>query len=231
MQYRKSEIFNLITSNESVTKMLKIIPVKYAESTLPESMVFCNGDKNKLFPIVFLVYLIITGKKKILVDAGCETMPGFDMKEFIGPVRALKCAGIQASEITDVIITHAHHDHIECVKYFENAVLHIQKEEYLNGKKYIPDDAHINVFKHECKITDDVKAIKIGGHSVGSCVVEVDKDNFVYVIAGDECYSRKCIENHIVTGCSYCLEKSAAFLEKYDKKKYKILCCHEEGGI
>lgn len=220
-----------ITSNESVTNMIKIIPVKYAESTLPESMVFCNGDKNKLFPIVFLVYLIITDKKTILVDAGCETMPGFVMKKFIGPINALGRVGIQTSEITDVIITHAHHDHIECVKYFENAVLHIQKEEYLNGKKYIPDDALINVFENECKITDDVKVIKIGGHSVGSCVVEVDKDEFIYVIAGDECYSRKCIENHIVTGSSYCIEKSTAFLEKYDKEKYKILCCHEDGEI
>ena len=77
---------------------------------------------------VVQVYLIQTEGRAILVDAGCETMPDFDMKNFIGPVKALSNMGIRPEEITDLILTHAHHDHIECTKYFTKAAVYIQKE-------------------------------------------------------------------------------------------------------
>lgn len=117
---------------------MQIIPIEYGKSVLSENMIFINGNENKFRDIVFKVYLIKTDEKLILVDAGCETMPGFDMREFVGTVKAIKNIGVSPEEITDVIITHSHHDHIECVKCFENAVIHIQKDEYEIGKKYIP---------------------------------------------------------------------------------------------
>ena len=125
---------------------MKITTLDYAKSTLPESMIFPFGSKNKSRDIAFKVFLIKENEKLILVDAGCETMPGFDMVNFIGPVTALKSIGISPKEITDVIITHAHHDHIECVKYFENAVIHIQKDEFEYGKIYIPSNFNLNLF-------------------------------------------------------------------------------------
>ena len=104
--------------------MIEIIPINYGKSVLPESMIFENGAENKLHPIIFRIYLLKTENRLILVDAGCETMPDFDMRDFIGPINALKNIGITPDEITDVIITHAHHDHIECAKYFKNAVIY-----------------------------------------------------------------------------------------------------------
>ena len=49
-------------------------------------------------------------------------------------------------EITDVIITHAHHDHIEAVKHFEKAILHISSEELEAARKYIPKNMNLCVF-------------------------------------------------------------------------------------
>lgn len=57
-------------------------------------------------------------------------MPGFEMQNFKSPVLALEEKGVQAKDITDVILTHAHHDHIEAVRYFENALIHIEREAY-----------------------------------------------------------------------------------------------------
>lgn len=169
---------------------MKIIPIKYGKSVLSESMIFIKGDKNRFREIVFMVYLIKTDEKLILVDAGCETMPGFDMREFVGTVKAIKNIGVSPEEITDVIITHSHHDHIECVKYFKNAVVHIQKDEYESGIGYISEGFNVNVFVNEFSVCENVKVLKIGGHSKGSCVVEIMKDDIIYVIAGDECYGR-----------------------------------------
>ena len=208
-------------------KDLSLYCLKYAESVLPESMVFSGGNSDKNLPISFAVYLIKTEDRYILVDAGCDTMPGFDMKRFYSPAFVLREADISPDQITDLVITHAHHDHIEDIKHFGNAVVHITKEEYISGKKYIREDMKINIIDDEYDIADGVKIIKIGGHSVGSAVVEIKNKNITYVIAGDECYSDKCIEFKIPTGTSQNAEKSKYFIEKYSDKKYKVLTMHD----
>ncbi len=204
----------------------EIIQVEYGNSVLSESMIFQNGAKDKFRPIVFMIYLIKTEEKLILVDAGCETMPGFVMENFIGPVKALENMGISAKNITDVIITHAHHDHIECVKYFKNATIYIQKDEYEIGRNYFTDDLKTKLFDDEIQICENVKAVKIGGHSKGSCIVEITTKNGKSIIAGDECYLRECLDKKIPTGCSHCIEKSREFIEKY--REYNVLLCHDK---
>ena len=204
---------------------IEIIPVKYGESALPESMVFQGGSSDKLCSIDFFIYLLKAREKVILIDAGCETMPGFIMKKFIGSIKALEEIGIFPDAVTDVILTHSHHDHIECVKYFKNSVIHIQKDEFEFGKQYIPDGFDVNTFDEEYIVCDGVKIVKIGGHSKGSCVVELNK-NIVFI--GDECYIRDCITRKIPTGATVCLEKSKELVEKYSNSKYTLLFSHSE---
>ena len=79
--------------------MIDIIPIDYGKSFLPESWIFQNGAENKLRPIIFRMYLLKTENRLILVDAGCETMPGFVMTDFIGTVKALENIGVKADEI------------------------------------------------------------------------------------------------------------------------------------
>ena len=207
---------------------LEIIPIEYGKSVLPESMIFQGGAEDKFRPIVFMIYLIKTEKQLILVDAGCETMPGFDMRDFIGPVKALEKIDIKPDDITDVIITHSHHDHIECVSRFKNAVIYIQRDEYESGKGYLAEGMNIKLFDDEIQVSDSVKAVKIGGHSKGSCIVEVTDDKKTYIISGDECYLRECLDKKIPTGTSYCPEKSRKFIEKYSSGEYTVLLCHDK---
>ncbi len=206
----------------------EIIPVEYGNSVLGEDQIFEGGSKEKVRPIVFMVYLIKAENKLILVDAGCETMPGFDMHDFFGTVAALEKCGVKAAEITDVIITHAHHDHIECVKYFDNARIYIQSKEYESGKRFFAPNMNVVEFDDEISVCEEVKAVKIGGHSEGSCIVEIGCDGDKYIIAGDECYMYECLEKKIPTGCSYCPAKSREFVEKYGDIKERVLLCHEK---
>ena len=208
--------------------MIEIIPINYGKSVLPESWIFQNGAENKVRPIIFVVYLMKTENRLILVDAGCETMPGFEMTDFIGSIKALNNIGISPEVITDLMITHAHHDHIECAKYFKNAVIYIQKDEYEAGKGYLAENSNIRTFEDELLICAGIKAVKIGGHSKGSSVVEITDGQKHYVIAGDECYVRECIEKQIPPGAPYNPEKSRAFLEKYAKGDYTVLLCHDQ---
>ena len=208
--------------------MTEIIPINYGKSVLPENMIFQNGAEDKVRPIVFMVYLIKTENRLILADAGCETMPGFVMTDFIGPVKALNNIGILPEEITDLIITHAHHDHIECAKHFKNAVIYIQKDEYEAGKGYLSENLDIRTFDEETLICDGIKSVKIGGHSKGSSIVEITDSDKKYIIAGDECYVRECLTKQIPTGVAYDLQKSLAFIQKYGRGEYTVLLCHDE---
>ena len=198
---------------------MEILPVIYGESVLPENMVFLNGRKGVVRDIVFKVYLVKTLNRKILIDAGCETMPGFVMKNFIGTVKALEQIGVSPKEITDVVITHAHHDHIECVKYFDKAVIHIESNEFENGKKYIPDGFQVNIFHNYFLVCKNIKIIKIGGHTVGSCIVELKEKSKTYIVGGDECYLKECLTKKIPTGNSYNKEKSKIFIQEYRKEE------------
>ena len=97
-------------------------------------------------------------------------MPDFDMHNFVPPVTALKEFGVSADDVTDIIISHAHHDHIEAVRDFKYARIHIQKDEYKSGKGYIPDGAKLNLFDRSTVVGGCVEVIKVGGHSFGSCI-------------------------------------------------------------
>lgn len=210
-----------------MNKYPEIIPLKYGESVLPENMIFPQGNSAKLYPIIFQIYLVKTESHLILVDAGCETLPGFHMKNFIGSRNALLKAGISAEDITDVIITHSHHDHIECVKYFHHAKIYIQKDEYELGKNYFLPNQNIFLFETHTTITDCIDVCLIGGHSKGSCIVQIDTTPNPTIIVGDECYLRKNIEKKIPTGSSVCPQKSLNFIQRYSSSPYKILLSHD----
>ena len=206
---------------------LSIFCIKYAESTLPESMVFLGGNKNKSLPISFAVYLIKSGDRNILVDAGCYTMPGFKMRKFYSSAFVLRTVDVSADEITDVIITHSHQDHIEAVKYFKNAVIHITKKKYEDGRAFIPDNFKVNLFENEYTISPIIKILECGGHFKGSSIVEIQTDDLIHIFAGDECYTNANIEKGICTGTCYNKDNAIRFIEKYSNKKYSVHTCHD----
>ena len=77
-------------------------------------------------------------------------------------------------------------------------------------------------------VCENIKVIKIGGHSKGSCIVEITNDDKIYVIAGDECYLRECLTKKIPIGSSYNQKVSKDFVEKYSDNRYIVLMCHDK---
>lgn len=202
---------------------MNIVALKYGESVFGENYIFKGGNKDKCLPISFTIYLIQTENKNILVDVGCDDGAGFKMSIFKKPIDILAEYGLSANDITDVILTHSHHDHIESIGYYKNAVIHIQKEEYSAAKRFIPNEFNIHLFDDDYSLTDEIIIKKIGGHSVGSSIVLADN----YVFCGDECYYKKCLTDRICTGASCNEEASRKFIEEFSKSKYTPLLFHD----
>ncbi len=90
------------------------------------------------------------------------------------------------------------------------------------------ENLNIRTFDEEMQICDGIKAVKIGGHSKGSSIVEITDSGKKHIIAGDECYMRDCLAKQIPTGMAYDREKSLAFIQKYGRGAYTVFLCHEE---
>lgn len=209
--------------------MIKTVScITYGYSTMRESWVFEGGSNEKRIPIMFAFYLLETENKKILVDAGCDTMSeNFPMTDFIGPVAALQKQGTQPEEITDILLTHAHHDHAHGICHFPNATVHVEERELEKAGKYFSESTKVHVFRDEYSM-DGITVRRIGGHSAGSCVAEFTLDGKNCVICGDECYSMYNIVHKIPTAKSVCPEASQAFIDKYANGDYVCLLCHDK---
>lgn len=206
---------------------MELYAIKYAETTLPENCIFLGGDSSKLLPISFSIFLIKTDNRLILVDVGCDDMPGWDMRNFVRPSDVLKNMGIDTSDITDVVLTHSHYDHCAAIGHYNSARIYVNSAEYTQDlRQRIPKDAEVFVCDEETEIAEGVVLRCIGGHSEGSSVVELSVGDKIHVLCGDECYSPLCIENKTPTASSCNPHKSQMFIEKYSNPKYIVHICH-----
>ncbi len=209
----------------------ELTAIKYATSQLPEKMAFAGGREDVAHSIVFVIYCIRAGEKLILVDPGCDTLPGFEMQDFVLPVDALHKNGIAPETVTDIIITHAHYDHIDAVRHFPGSTVHIQKEEYAAGRQYIPDSCPVNVFEESTLVAPGIRVQRSGGHTAGSSIVLLTDKDTTWVLCGDECYLSSNLSRQIPIGTSKNPEASRAFLEEYAKAQYRVLICHDPENL
>lgn len=94
-----------------------------------------NGESFE-FPLSLVV---IKGEGRIImIDSGVDPTDPVSL-EFLRsrnfslckpPAYALEKIGLKPEDITDIIVTHAHWDHIGAINCFPNAQVYIQKEEY-----------------------------------------------------------------------------------------------------
>ena len=97
-----------------------------------------GGPENDSLDIDFMLWLIKGDNgRNVLVDAGFQRdMKDFDdAKEFAitnyrRPDSALHVLGLKAADITDIILSHPHWDHIDGISLFPNAHIWIQKEDF-----------------------------------------------------------------------------------------------------
>lgn len=202
----------------------KILAVVYGHSRLPESMVFPGGQEDVSYPICLAFYAVVTEAKVILVDAGCDTLPGLPLYGLVSPAAALKQQGIEPEQVTDVVITHAHHDHIDGIRHFPNALVHIQEAEYQSGKDYLTGH-RVHRFEDACTV-GPLQVVRIGGHSAGSCIALLERAGETCLFCGDECYLRPSLEGKLPPG-GLRPEVSRKFVETYGNGDYRVLFCHD----
>lgn len=105
-----------------------------------------SAPKDGKIDTVYAIWLIRGGGRNILLDSGSHLQKWFKygMTDYLRPDEAVKLAGVMPEEITDVVISHAHWDHMGGMRFFPKAVVWIQKEEfrYYTGEAWQKDGNH-----------------------------------------------------------------------------------------
>jgi glyoxylase-like metal-dependent hydrolase (beta-lactamase superfamily II) len=125
-----------------------IYAIRYADSPgFATADLVMGAPKDEKVDIAFVVWLIRGGGHNILFDSGFHRerwFKEFPVKNFLRPDEAVKLAGVQPEEVTDIVISHAHFDHLDGIDLFPKATVWIQEEEYryYTGPAWQPGGDH-----------------------------------------------------------------------------------------
>jgi glyoxylase-like metal-dependent hydrolase (beta-lactamase superfamily II) len=116
------------------TPEYSIQAIRYATlRSEPISNFVIGAPKGPTVDAAFVFWLIRGGGRNILFDSGFHREHWFkeeNISDYLRPDQALRLAGLAPEEITDVVISHAHWDHIGGIDLFPKATVWIQKEEF-----------------------------------------------------------------------------------------------------
>src|SRR5580704_12196034 len=133
------------------TPNYKVYAIRFAAMAHPTpiSMWSDKGPDKDSVNIDFSIWLIKGDNgKNILVDAGFRNdiveSKEFEVANYIRPDSALAKVGLKPGDITDIILSHPHWDHIDGVGLFPNARVWIQKDDYnyFVGAAWASDSTH-----------------------------------------------------------------------------------------
>jgi len=115
--------------------MYEVYAIRYA--TIPAFRVsaLINGaDTSRRLDIAMMVWLLKgSDGRNVLVDAGFhrdDFVQRWHPSPFVSPSEAVSRAGVNADQITDVIISHVHWDHLDGIDLFPKARIWIQRAEF-----------------------------------------------------------------------------------------------------
>src|SRR5205823_1318253 len=93
-----------------------------------------GAERGRTLDIPVMVWLLKgSNGRVVLVDSGFYRQKFLDQwkpRDFRTPAAAVEAAGVKPELVTDIIISHAHWDHVDGVDLFPKATVWIQREEY-----------------------------------------------------------------------------------------------------
>ena len=172
--------------------MFEIYAVRYGHlDRRGASENFIGGDEHDLpMPLDYFVWAIVGANKTYVMDTGFdEAMGAKRQRTVVRPVdQGLRAIGIEAAQVSDVIISHMHFDHAGNTEMFPNARYHVQDREmaYCTGRcmchpflqhAFEPEDVkamvgrvyegRVSFHDGDSEIEPGLTVHRIGGHTAG----------------------------------------------------------------
>ena len=112
----------------------EVYAVRFATvDSYPTRSLVAGADSTRRTPLAFTVWLMRGGGRTVLMDAGFyrdKFIQRWKPVGFMKPSDALAPLGVQPSDVTDIIISHVHWDHLDGADLFPRARIWLQRAEY-----------------------------------------------------------------------------------------------------
>jgi glyoxylase-like metal-dependent hydrolase (beta-lactamase superfamily II) len=92
-----------------------------------------DAPRLETIDIALAVWMIRNDERTVLFDSGFfreQWFERFQITGFTRPDDAVRLAGVEPEEVTDIVISHAHWDHMGGIELFPEATIWIQEDEY-----------------------------------------------------------------------------------------------------
>ncbi|MDA8896034.1 MBL fold metallo-hydrolase [Bacteroidia bacterium] len=177
---------------------------------------FNPADENNMCNWAMRCLLVETGNRKILIDTGIGTKQSdkFYSYYFLNGTEtllgSLSLKGLEPEDITDVILTHLHFDHVggaviknndgNLVPTFPNATYHVSKNHWDHacfpnarekasflGENFLPLQEHgvLRFADKDEEIAPGIWAHIVGGHTVDMICPKIETDDGILLYAAD----------------------------------------------
>jgi glyoxylase-like metal-dependent hydrolase (beta-lactamase superfamily II) len=220
----------------------EIYALRYATIPgFPVAELVAGADPARKIDIAMMIWLVRGNGRNVLVDSGFyheRFFKDWDVKDFTKPSDTLSRVGLKPEDITDVIISHMHWDHVDGMDLFPNARIWIQKDEleYYAGQAWQSKTTHGGIDKDDVltlvklntegrvglvqgdnqQVLPGVTCYTGGKHTYQSQYVGVATVAGTVVLASDNMYLYENLEKHAPIGATL---DAASNLRAQDRMK------------
>jgi glyoxylase-like metal-dependent hydrolase (beta-lactamase superfamily II) len=205
-----------------VTTPYEIYAIRYAMRDAKRPVHFVGGDPHDTpMPMDYFVWLIRNATHSIVVDTGFNAAMAIKRGRTLlrTPAEGLSMMGVQAKDVTEIVLTHLHYDHAGTAVEFPRARFHLQDAEmayatgrFMNyaqfGHSFEPDDicgmiralyeGRVSFVDGEASIAPGITLHKIGGHTAGVQCLRIWTQRGWVVLASDTSHYYEHFEKYRV---------------------------------
>ncbi len=199
----------------------EVFAIRYATiERFPTSGLIAGADTSRRQDIAMMVWLArVPGGRNVLMDAGFyrdKFVNRWKPKDYERPSLAIARVGLKPEDVTDIIVSHIHWDHLDGADLFPRARMWIQRDEYEHyidsagrARSTTIDSADATMLAtlaragrvqliagDSVEILPGIRVYTGGKHTFASQFATVETDAGAVVLASDNAYLYENLERH-----------------------------------
>lgn len=201
-----------------MSELYEVIIVRHGTRATTRSDVYLNhhfyNEPDGPHTVDYYFWVVRNESRTVIVDTGFNKAQAAARRRTIllDPLTAYRELGINPAEPHQVVITHAHYDHIGNLGLFPNSPVLISKAEFefwasgiatkrlisyftepteLEELRTLQRDGRLTTFADSIEIAPGIEVIEVGGHTPGQCMVRVPTKDGVVLLTTDAVHFRE----------------------------------------
>jgi glyoxylase-like metal-dependent hydrolase (beta-lactamase superfamily II) len=190
----------------------EVLAVRYGTRTTRKSESYLNfhvyGEPDATMPMDYFFWVVRDERRTVVVDCGFGAEPGRrrGREQLIGPADALRGLGIDPETVDQLVISHAHYDHIGNLHQFPAAEVIIARREFefwtgpyagrvqfahateadeLGLLAKVAAEGRLRLVEGSHDLAPGLELLVVGGHTPGQLIAQVAVDGGAAILATD----------------------------------------------